>query len=356
MESLLEKTLWNNTLYDYGQFAILLLLGCLLVRLVKQLVLIRLQAWREKSHTLFDLATQKRLEQSLGPLLYFGIFDLSIRKLELHPFLDRSLHFFGLALATVLGVRLLNTAMEFVIRYHWLQRTVDESREKTIRAILPALKVVIGGMGLAFFLDNLGVSVTAVITGFGVTGVAVALGAQAILGDLFSYFAIIFDRPFEVGDNIAIDNIQGSVERIGIKTTRIRSQTGEEIILANKDLTNSRLRNYRRMERRNIQYRFGVSYDTPREQVARIPSLVREILEAIAVARVRVDRVHFVAYGDFSFIFEAFFQVEDGRNEVALDVQQELNLRLLQAFEEKGIRIAYPTQAVHLYRKSGEAG
>jgi small-conductance mechanosensitive channel len=349
MESLLEITLWKNTLFDFAQFGVLLLLGVLLIRLVRQLAFFRLQAWRERSHTLFDLKIQKRLEQSLGPLLYFAVFDLSIRKLELHPFLDRTLHILGIALVSIFGVRLLNTAIEFVIRYHWLKPPEDESREKTIQAILPSVKVLIGGMGLAFFLDNLGFSVTAVITGFGVTGVAVALGAQAILGDLFSYFAIVFDRPFEVGDTISIDTIQGSVERIGIKTTRIRSQTGEEVIMANKDLTNSRLRNFRRMERRQIQYRFGVPLDTPREQVAAIPSLVREILQGME--KVTVDRVHFVAYGDFSFVFEVIFRVEDSRYEVALDIQQALNLRLLEEFEKRGIRLAYPTHAVHLYQK-----
>lgn len=350
MTDFFERTLWHNTLNDYAYFIILMMLGFALIWLSKRLVGLRLQSWRERSSTLFNLETQKKFEQSLGPLLTFAVFDLSIRKLVLHPYLDRTLHIAGIALVTIFGVQLLFTALEFIIRYHWLKPPIDDSRENTIRAILPSLKILIWGMGLAFFLDNLGFSVTAVITGFGITGVAVALGAQAILGDLFSYFAIVFDRPFEVGDTIAIDTIQGSVERIGIKTTRIRSQTGEEIILANKDLTNSRLRNYKRMEQRRIQYRFGVPYDTPRDLLALIPEIVIQILRSIE--KVRADHVYFAAYGDSSFLFEVAYFVEDSGYEVYMNTQQTLNLRILEEFERRGIKLAYPTQSIHLNPQS----
>ena len=137
--------------------------------------------------------------------------------------------------------------------------------------IIRVIKLIVWGVAISFFLDNMGFKISAVIAGLGIGGVAVALAAQAVLGDLFSYFAIIFDRPFEVGDFIIIGDFLGCVEHVGIKTTRISSLGGEQLIFSNTDLTNSRVRNYKRMKKRRVVFQFGVTYETGLQMVKVIP-------------------------------------------------------------------------------------
>src|SRR3546814_878321 len=152
------------------------------------------------------------------------------------------------------------------------------------RGIMFILNVVIWIFGLVLLLSNLGYDVTAIVAGMGIGGIAIALAAQTILGDLFSYFVIFFDRPFEIGDFIVVDDKSGTVEYVGIKTTRLKSLGGEQLVFSNTDLTNSRLHNYKRMERRRIVFKLGVVYETPEKKLKLIPEIGR------ATGRERVSK------------------------------------------------------------------
>lgn len=201
-------------------------------------------------------------------------------------------------------------------------------------------------MGLVFLLDNLGFRVSAVITGLGIGGIAVALAAQAILGDLFAYFVIFFDRPFETGDFIVVEDKQGAVEYIGLKTTRVRSLNGEQLIFSNKDLTDSRIHNYKKMERRRAVFQLGVTYQTPLEQIREISGLVKQIIEN--QQDVVFDRGHFTKYGDFSLNFEFVYYILATDYNKYMDIQQTINLAIFELFEKKGIEFAYPTQTLFM--------
>jgi small-conductance mechanosensitive channel len=200
--------------------------------------------------------------------------------------------------------------------------------------------------GVLFVLDNLGFDITAAIAGLGIGGIAMALAAQALLGDLFAYFVILLDRPFEIGDFLIFGDILGSVEKIGVKTTRLRALTGEQISVPNSDLTNSRVHNYKRMERRRIVFQIGVVYGTPAEKLAAIPDMLREIIESKEF--VQFDRAHFSAYGEWSLKFEVVYYVLSPDYTVYMDVQQGIYMSIYQRFEEEGVRFAYPTQVVQL--------
>jgi len=197
-------------------------------------------------------------------------------------------------------------------------------------------------------VDNLGYDVTALVTGLGIGGVAVALAVQNILGDLFASLSIILDKPFVIGDYLAVGEYQGTVERIGLKTTRIRSVTGEELVFSNRDLLESRVQNYGRMEERRHKFEIGVAYDTPPETVARLPDVIREVLEGEEVAR--FDRSHFKAFGDSALLFETVYYVTDPAYATLMDVQQRVNLALLRRFEAEGVEIAYPTRTLFVRR------
>lgn len=199
-------------------------------------------------------------------------------------------------------------------------------------------------------LDNLGVDVTALVAGLGVGGIAIALAVQNILGDLFASLAIIMDRPFVVGDFINVDDKVGTVEHIGLKTTRVRSITGEQIVFANAEMLSAQVRNFGRMQERRIVFTLGVTYQTSHSALEQIPELIRSAVEADP--SVRFDRSHFSSYGDFSINFETVFFVKTPDYNDYMDAQQGIYLRIHKAFEAEAIEFAYPTQTLVLTRPS----
>ncbi len=200
-------------------------------------------------------------------------------------------------------------------------------------------------------LDNLGVNVTTLIAGLGVGGIAVALAAQSVLGDLFASLSIVLDKPFVVGDFVVVGEFLGSVEHVGLKTTRIRSLSGEQVVFSNADLLSSRIRNFGRMFERRVAFSLGVTYQTPAAKVRSLPSILREIVES--QDRVRFDRAHFQAFGASALTFEVVYYVLTSDYNLHMDVQQNINLMLLDRFAEEGIEFAYPTQTVFV---TGAAG
>lgn len=190
---------------------------------------------------------------------------------------------------------------------------------------------------------------TALVAGLGVGGIAVALAAQNILGDLFASLTIVFDKPFLIGDFIIVGEHLGTVEHIGLKTTRLRSLTGEQLVFSNTDLLNSRIRNFKRMQERRIVFTIGVSYGTPYHAIAAIPGIIRNIVED--TAQVRFDRAHFKEYGTYSLNFEVVYWVLSPEFALYMDIQQQINLEIFRRFEEEGIQFALPMQ--NLYLRNG---
>ena len=195
-------------------------------------------------------------------------------------------------------------------------------------------------------IDNLGFDPTTIIAGLGVGGIAVALALQNVLGDLIASLSIIFDKPFEVGDFIVIDGMSGDVEHIGLKTTRLRSLSGEQLVLSNNDLLQSRIKNYKRMNTRRILFSLGVVYETSYDDLARIPGLIKEIIDAEPKAR--FGRAHFSSYGDFALNYDIVYFVLTPLFDDYMDIQQNVNLRIFERFSEEGIEFAYPTRKVFL--------
>jgi small-conductance mechanosensitive channel len=193
-------------------------------------------------------------------------------------------------------------------------------------------------------LDNLGVNVTALVAGLGVGGIAIALAVQNVLGDLLASLSIVIDKPFVIGDFIVVDDCAGTVEHVGLKTTRIRSLSGEQLVFANSDLLKARLHNYKRMNERRILFGFGVLYQTPLEQVEQIAGTVRGIIEA--QAQTRFDRAHFKSFGESSLDFEVVYWMLDPDYNRYMDTQQAINLALMRAFASAEIGFAYPTRTL----------
>ncbi|MDR7334116.1 mechanosensitive ion channel family protein [Roseateles asaccharophilus] len=197
-------------------------------------------------------------------------------------------------------------------------------------------------------LSNMGVNITAFVASLGIGGIALALAVQNILGDLFASLAIAVDKPFEVGDSITVGDVTGTVERVGLKTTRIRALGGEQIVMSNAELLKRTVANFKRLQTRRVLFGFGITYDATADQVAEIPPLVKQLVEADA--QLEFVRAHFKGFGDSSLDFEVVYRVRDASYDVFMDRQQALNLALMRALQERGISFAFPTRTVNIVR------
>jgi small-conductance mechanosensitive channel len=345
-----DTILFGNTLRAWLTGLAIAVVLTVASRLVVYVVIRRLQGFAKRTATNLDdlligvLARTKLLLLSILAL-YAGT-----SVLELPPRLGGWLGALAVgALLVQVGIwadRLINL---LAINYQERSQDDDGGRVTTMRVAVFMTRIVLYSIILLMALDNVpGLDITTLVAGMGVGGIAVALALQSILGDLFASLSIALDKPFVVGDFIVLDTYAGTVERVGLKTTRIRSLSGEQLVLANNDLLASRIRNYKRMTERRALFGFGVAYGTPVEALESIPVMVREIIEAEEFTR--FDRAHFKGYGASSLDFEVVYFVLQPDYQVFMDVQQAINLAIFRAFEERGIEFAYPTQTLYLRR------
>jgi small-conductance mechanosensitive channel len=227
---------------------------------------------------------------------------------------------------------------------------IDAESATSIIALGFVTRITLWIIIILLILDNLGISITPLIAGLGITGIAVALAVQNILGDLFASLSIILDKPFVIGDFIIVDKYMGTIEHIGLKTTRMRSLSGEQLVFPNNDLLQSRIRNYKRMNERRIVFSIGVVYQTPHEKLEMMPRLIREVIEK--QKNTRFDRAHFSEFGPSSLNFEVVYRVLSPDYNLYMDIQQAINLELFHRFAHEGIEFAYPTQTLYINRES----
>lgn len=241
-----------------------------------------------------------------------------------------------------------------VHRYENRHLENEAGKVTTFRALVFVGRIIIFSLVLLLALDYIpGIEVSALIASLGVGGIAVALAVQNILADLFASLSISLDKPFAIGDFIIVDEFLGTVEHIGLKTTRIRSLSGEQLIFANNDLLKSRIRNYKRMEQRRVAFTVGVTYQTSLEKLRKVPAIFRALLEQ--QEDVHFDRAHFKEYGPYSLNFEFVYYIHSPDYNRYMDVQQALNLGLYESFEAEGIEFAYPTQTLFLNEETGSS-
>jgi small-conductance mechanosensitive channel len=249
-----------------------------------------------------------------------------------------------------LAIRLALSTSDHVLRGVVERRALGEEEQKRYKAVQAIISPVIWLIGALILLENLGIEISTIVAGLGIGGIAVALAAQAVLGDLFSYFVVLVDRPFDVGDFVIFDDIMGTIERLGIKNSRIRALSGEQIIVPNGELTGARLHNYKQMQERRVVFTIGLVYHTPADSLETVPGLLHDIIEEQEL--VRFDRAHFKGYGDFSLIFEVVYYVLSPDYAQYMDIQQRINFTIFRRFEERGLEFAFPTRTVHMAERT----
>lgn len=339
-----DDVYFNNTLRDWV-IAFSLVLGLLLlIRIFRTVIFRKIKTWTLSTESDVDDFAVRLVERSILPLVYLASVYAGLTYLEFRPRIEQVIKVAMLVAGTFFVLRLISAFIHFFLLRVTRNHTNREGKEKQLRGILFVINAVVWILGLVFLLSNLGYNITAVITGLGVGGIAIALASQVVLGDLFSYFVIFFDRPFEIGDFIQVDDKSGTVEYIGIKSTRLRALSGEQLIFSNTNLTNSRIHNFKRMVTRRVQFSLGIVYDTPAEKLKRIPEMVKEIISS--TPDLTFDRAHFSGYGDFALKYEFVYFVQTDNYNVYMDRQQSIYLRIFETFQKEGIGFAFPTQEV----------
>ena len=262
---------------------------------------------------------------------------------------------FVLLIAVVLQVAIWANRMvsSYISFYTDSRREDNPGAVSVVQGVSFIVRLIIWSVALLLVVDNLGYDVTALFAGLGIGGIAVALALQNILGDLFASLSIVLDKPFVIGDFIIVGDLMGVVDKIGLKTTRLRSLSGEQLIFSNTDLLESRVRNFKRMQERRVPFTFGVIYQTTPDELEAIPELVQSIIEG--VEGLRFDRAHFKSFGDSSYDFEVVYYINTPDFNAYMDAQQMINLALCRGFAERGIEFAYPTRTLYINREE-EAG
>jgi len=349
----LETVVLGNSVLQWGIALVVLLVAHPALRLALRFVANRLEAVARHTRTDLDDLAAQLLRKTRGPVVFLLAVWLASTTLG---------GLWSVRAATLARIAILiQVGLWAGDVLTWL---LERYRKRQIAEDDPGAATAIGAMG---FLGKLGlwsvIALTGVATlgfeigpalaGLGVGGIAVALAVQNILGDLFASLSIIFDRPFVLGDFIIVGDQMGTVEHVGLKTTRVRSLSGEQLIFSNSDLLNSRVRNFKRMNERRVVFRFGVQYDTGHERLREIPGIVREIVESRE--RVRFDRAHFATFGDSSLEFEVVYFMLVPDFTAYMDAQQAINLEIYRRLEELGVGFAFPTRTVHLHLDRADA-
>jgi small-conductance mechanosensitive channel len=344
MNEFWNYTFWNNTVRDWIISVMIIIIAIAVLRLLQSVVIKKVKSLSAKTKTTIDDFIISAIQSFVMPILYVLAFYFGIQYLEL-PAKARSIASIAIMVViTFFVLRIISSSIGYLFKRSMQRHESNLQREKQSKGILLIVQVTVWLIGLLFMVDNLGYDITTIVAGLGIGGIAVALAAQTILGDLFSYLVIFFDKPFEIGDFIIVDDKMGTIEYIGIKTTRIRTLSGEQLICSNTDLTNSRVHNYKRMEKRRVVFSFGVVYHTPAGKLRAIPGIVKEIIESTPGNT--FDRAHFSTYGDFSLNFEVVYYVMSADYNVYMDRQQSINIELFERFELENIEFAYPTQTI----------
>jgi small-conductance mechanosensitive channel len=343
----LDYSFWGNTAADYVEALVLFAALLAVFWFIQKVVLWRIAKAAKYTKTDLD-DTIVRAIRSFRPRFYaFLAFYLALQTLALTSLAQQILTIIVIVWAGYQAI----IAGSIFIDYFLVKKLGSDEDPTTQSALTLVGRIVKGalwGVVLLMVLSNLGVNVSSLLAGVGIGGVAIAFALQNILSDLFSSFSIYFDKPFRVGDFIQVGTNFGTVKHIGVKTTRLEALSGEELVISNQDLTSSRVQNYGILEERRIVNHFGLTYETPAEKLRQVPDWVAEQFSDFE--DVRFDRCHFKEFGDSALGFElVFFMLTDDYNRY-MDVQQLVNLRLKEQFEQQGVAFAYPTRTLYLHK------
>jgi small-conductance mechanosensitive channel len=342
-EEILSYSLWDNTIANYITATIVFVSILILFRLIKYEIVKKLKSAADRTKAEVDDVLTKIVDSISWYFYIFFAVHVSLNFINVHETVTL---FFTYATPIVVVFIVVRSLQQFID--YGMHKLAKEKHQETESSIVNILNRIIKGalwaIAFVYIISLFGYNITTVVASFGVIGIALAFGLQHVLSDVFASFSIFFDKPFDVGDFITVGDNLGVVKKVGIRSTRLQSLWGQEVVIPNQELTSTRINNYKKMKRRRVQFSFGVVYDTPAEKLEKALEITKEIVNDVELAE--LDRVHFKEYGDYSLNFEAVYYINTSDYNKYMDTQQEINLALKKRFEKEKICFAYPTQTV----------
>lgn len=342
---IMQTQILGNLVSAYIYAALIFAISLFVLFTLRNLVFYKLRLLAQKTKTDIDdflielISKIKTLEYGLIA------FYIGTRYLEKSQFFNKTLFIIVLVVFTYRAITIFHHLISYWLKKVSKKRQLDEFTQKTVLDTTEViLKTLIWVAAAVFILNNLGINITTILAGLGVGGVAVALAAQAILGDLFNFFVILFDKPFKIGDFIVGENFHGTIEHIGLKSTRIRSLSGELIILSNSKLLSQKIHNYKEMQKRRVVFKIGVIYQTPVEKLKIIPSIIKNAI--LSIENTNFDRANLSNLGDFSINFETVYYILSNDYNLYMNIQEKIYHLIIEEFKKQGIEFAYPTQTL----------
>lgn len=343
MQRFIDESYFGNTVYDYFIALVILALGTTAILILRKVVINKLRRISERTEGKTDDLIVANIDRFGIAAFQFGVLYWAITSLILTDKVARVVEIAASVVVTYFILRLLSAIILYLLQNRIRRQERGEEKIRQLGGLMLIINFIIWIIGLVFLFDNLGYNVTTIITGLGIGGIAVALAAQNILGDLFNYFVIFFDRPFEAGDFIVVDDKMGTVEYVGIKTTRIRSLSGEQIIMGNSNITGSRIHNFKRLNTRRVVFSFHVDYETPADKLRIIPEMIKLIiLEEQPMTR--FDRAHLANFGDWGLRYEVVYFVDTPDFNLHMDIQQKIYLKVIDALAGQEVSFAMVTK------------
>lgn len=344
----LQIEFFGNAAFNWIKAIVIFFIALGILKLLQVVLIVRLKKIFKKTKTELDDIVINAIDAIYWPFYVFAALYFAIQFIVVPQIIGKWAFYIFLFIVVYYAIKFLAELIDFAAKMV-IAKKDGEQDVGIIKLITAAAKIVLWLGAIVLILSNMGYNVTSLIAGLGIGGVAIALALQNILGDLFSSLAIYFDKPFKVGDFVVLGDQMGTVKKIGIKTTRIQTPQGEELVVSNSELTKAQVRNFGVMERRRNLQHIGVTYDTPAEKLKRIPDMIKAIIEK--QGNVDCDRIHFKSFGDSSLVFEVVYYVKTGDYKEFMDMQEKINLKIVEKFEQENIEIAFPTRTVYVKKE-----
>ena len=344
----LNSIFFGNSLISYSKAFGVFIFSFMILYIIRLFIIKYLKAIAEKTHNRFDDALIRGFE-SLSWFFYIVVsLFFAVKYIVVPHIIDIIANYLLIIFVSYYAIsilgRIIDHSAEILINKRNKAGNGDD--HVIIDLMRRFIKVSLWIIGLIWILSNLGFNVTSLIAGLGIGGIAIALALQNVLSDIFASFSIYFDKPFRVGDFIVVGNDMGIVQKIGIKTTRLKTLQGEELVVSNKELTESRVHNFKKMDKRRVVFNVGVTYDTPISKLKKIPLSIKKIFDNIEL--VTLDRVHFNRFNDSNLNFEIVYYVDSGDYNTYMDKNQDIHLAIKELFDKEKIEFAFPTSSIHL--------
>ena len=340
----------GNNLYQWLTAIIIFVVTYTVLKIFKKVVVARLKKIAKKTKTDVDDLVMSILD-SIGWLFYVIVpLWVALKSLTLPAVITTAVDYVAIIVVTFYAVKAVQKVIDHGAK-HIIKARAKQHKDLDTSAVDLLTKIAKGVLWLLaviLILSNLGYDITTLIAGLGVGGIAIAFALQNVLSDIFASFSLYFDKPFKVGDFIVIGDDKGTVQHIGIKSTRLKTLQGEELVVANKELTESRVQNYKKMKKRRINFKVGVTYDTSSAKLKKIPGMVKKIIDKEKLAE--FDRAHFMEFADSSLVINIVYYIKTREYKDFADTQQSINFAIKEQFEKNKIDMAFPTRTIYMHK------